>query len=133
MKCPECETDVSSAAVTCPKCGYPISNPSEPAAASTTVPSPQGRGNPVAAKWFGRIMLGFFGFTAFVIIFAIWNSGNDGLKLSPEDQKINDELGRRSDPEGALREINQARESCLSAGQKWDDQRGCIVHFPKVP
>lgn len=51
VKCPECETEVSSAASSCPGCGHPISKPKPKGTAQATLAVLLGIG--ACWLWFG--------------------------------------------------------------------------------
>jgi hypothetical protein len=60
IECPECGTDISSRAETCPRCAYPISKKAKKRSRSGTgLPSPYS-GLEVAKQLVGRILIGGF-------------------------------------------------------------------------
>lgn len=64
LKCPECGKDVSSAATTCPHCGYPLKSDSLPTTSanssiiqSSTIPADTGKSSSSDSKWKKRFIL----------------------------------------------------------------------------
>jgi hypothetical protein len=109
IDCPECDTQVSSAAVSCPKCGCPIAESVRGAVGKTDKPKPKKA--PMSTGLKVRLGFLFTVFGLFVILILYWS----GIDVDP-DSLSHDELRHKATTvcygESVADDANDAHEYC---------------------